>query len=110
MCGEYNIKNIELIKDLYFGNKWKERDGNQVHLKLIKKTTNDTDILMLVWHNDDIAEFARYLSNDGVPSLKKWALVVLSFPSDYSWDDIVPGELSLLYYITPQFLKLEALV
>lgn len=21
MCGEYNIKNIELIKDLYFGNK-----------------------------------------------------------------------------------------
>lgn len=110
MCGEYNIKNIELIKDLYFGNKWKERDGNQVHLKLIKKTTNDTDILMLVWHNDDITEFARYLSNDGVPSLKKWALVVLSFPSDYSWDDIVPGELSLLYYITPQFLKLEALV
>lgn len=25
---------------------------------------------MLVWHNDDITEFARYLSNDEVPSLK----------------------------------------
>ncbi len=110
MCWEYNIPNIDLIKDLYAGNRTKDRNGNQIHLKLIKKTNKNTDILMLVWHNDDITEFARYLCNDWVPSLKKWALVVLSFPSNLNWEDIVPGELSLLYYVTPQFLKLEALI
>jgi phosphohistidine phosphatase len=110
MCEQYKIAHINFIEDLYIGHEPKTRDGTQIHMKLIKQTTADTDILMLVGHNDDITKFARHLCNDGVPSMKKWSLVVLSLPTDMNWDTITAGELSILYYLTPQFLKLEELV
>jgi hypothetical protein len=36
--------------------------------------------------------------------------VILSLPATMSWNSIVPGNLSILYYLTPQFLKLEELI
>ncbi|MBX9809227.1 histidine phosphatase family protein [Candidatus Gracilibacteria bacterium] len=110
MCEQYKIANISFLDDLYIGFESKNRDGNQVHLKRIKQTPTDTDILMLVGHNDDITKFARYLCNDEVPTMKKGSLVVLSLPANMNWDSITPGELSILYYLTPQFLKLEELI
>lgn len=110
ICEQYKIAHVELLDDLYIGSNPKTRDANQIHIDLIQHTSSETDILMLVGHNDDITEFARYLSDDGVPSMKKWSLVVLSLPATMSWDQITPGELSVLYYLTPQFLKLEELI
>lgn len=110
MCKQYNIADINFLDDLYVGFESKNRDSNQVHMKRIKQTSLDIDILMLVGHNDDITKFAKYLSNDGVPSMKKWSLIVLSLPTDMNWNSIIPGELSMLYYLTPQFLKLEELI
>ena len=110
MCQQYKITDINFLEDLYIGNNPKSRDWNEIHMKRIKQTNAETDILMLVWHNDDITKFARHLSDDGVPSMKKWSLVVLSLPIGMSWDNIVPGELSILYYLTPQFLRLEELI
>lgn len=71
MCQQYKITDIGFIDDLYVGYESKNRDSNQIHMKRIKQTSVDTDILMLVGHNDDITKFAKYLSDDGVPSMKK---------------------------------------
>lgn len=109
ICEQYRIDHVSLIDDLYRSSA-KNWDSNQIHINLIQHTSPDTDTLMLVGHNDDITEFARHLSDDGVPSMKKWSLVILSLPSNMSWENIVPGELSVLYYLTPQFLKLEELI
>ena len=79
-------------------------------MKRVRQTPDEADILMLVGHNDDITKFARLLSDDGVPSMKKGSLVVLSLPQNISWKEISSGELSILYYLTPQFLKLEELI
>ena len=110
MCEQYKIAHIDYIDDLYVGHEPKTRDSNQIHMKRVRQTLDETDILMLVWHNDDITKFARYLSDDGVPSMRKWSLIVLSLPANKWWKDISPGELSILYYLTPQFLKLEELI
>ncbi len=110
MCEQYKIAHINFLDDLYIGHEEKTRDGNQIHMKRIKQTAIETDILMLVGHNDDITKFARHLCNDGVPSMKKWSLVVLSLPTEMNWDSIVPGDLSIVYYLTPQFLKLEEFI
>ncbi len=71
MCEQYKIAHVGFMDDLYIGYQSKNRDGNQIHMKRIKQTDPSVDILMLVGHNDDITKFARYLSDDGVPSMKK---------------------------------------
>ncbi len=71
ICEQYKIAHADLIDDLYVGNNPKTRDANAIHIDLIQRTSPEIDILMLVGHNDDITEFARHLSDDGVPSMKK---------------------------------------
>lgn len=54
MCNQYKITDINFLEDLYIGHESKYRDGNQIHMKRIKQTHPDIDILMLVGHNNDI--------------------------------------------------------
>lgn len=65
---------------------------------------------MIVGHNDDLTNFAQYLSGDGVPSMKKGAIAVLAVPDGVEWKNVTPGTLSLVYYLTPQFIRMEELV
>ncbi len=109
MAQEYGITDIKYADDLYVGNNPKTRHANHIYLGAIQQTNPDVETLVIVWHNDEITEFARYISSDGMPSMKKGSLVILSIPPDMSWNNIVPGHLSILYYLTPQFLKLEDL-
>lgn len=71
ICEQYKIAQAELIDDLYIGHNPKNRDANRIHIDLIQQISPDTDVVMLVGHNDDITDFARHLSDDGVPSMKK---------------------------------------
>lgn len=107
---EFNIDGVELVDDLYFGNNPKKRNGNQSYLKAIQSVSKDTEILMLVGHNDEITEFAQYLTGEGMPSMKKGSIAVFSLPNKTKWKEIEQGELTLLYYLTPQFLQLESLI
>lgn len=65
---------------------------------------------MLVGHNDEITEFAQYLTGECMPSMKKGSIAVFSLPNKTKWKEIGQGELTLLYYLTPQFLQLESLI
>lgn len=107
---EFNIDGVELVDGLYFGNNPKKRNGNQSYLKAIQSVSKDTEILMLVGHNDEITEFAQYLTGEGMPSMKKGSIAVFSLPNKTKWKEIGQGELTLLYYLTPQFLQLESLI
>lgn len=109
MAQEYGITDIKYADDLYVGKNPKTRHATHIYLGAIQQTAPDVDTLIVVWHNDEITEFARYISDDGMPSMKKWSLVILSLPATMSWTNIIPGHLSILYYLTPQFLKLEDL-
>ncbi len=107
---EYKISDIEYVDELYVWKRSKWQSNNQIYMDAIQKTSTSVDILMIVGHNDEITEFARYLSWDEVPSMKKWSLVVLALPTTMGWGSLKSGELSLLYYLTPQFLRLEELI
>lgn len=65
---------------------------------------------MLVGHNDDLTKFAQYLTGDGIPSMKKGSIVVLSVPEELEWKNIQKGNLSMVYYLTPHFLRMEELI
>lgn len=110
IASQYGIDKIDFLESLYNGNQNPSRDANLIHLVVVKNTKKSADILMIVGHNDDLTNFARYLSADGVPSMKKWAIAVLAVPGWVDWKNIVPGTLSLVYYLTPQFLRMEELV
>jgi phosphohistidine phosphatase len=71
VSAQYPDLKVEYIKDLYNGGSAGKRDSDGVHLSIVQKTKKDATILMIVGHNDDLTNFARYLSGDGVPSLKK---------------------------------------
>jgi phosphohistidine phosphatase SixA len=101
---------VEYLDALYNGWSAGKRDAEAIHLALIQKTKKDATILMIVWHNDDLTNVARYLTGDGVPSMKKWSVAVLSVPDDLEWKDVQKETLSFVYYLTPQFLRLEELV
>lgn len=87
-----------------------ERDVTAIHMSVVKKCKKDADILMIVGHNNDLTEFAEYLSGDDVPSMKKGSIVVLSLPEGTDWKDIESGTLKFVYYLTPHFLRLEELI
>lgn len=110
MREQFSQLKVEYINELYNGWSVGKRDSDAIHLALVQKTKKDATILMIVGHNDDLTNFARYLSGDGVPSMKKWSVVVLSVPDEIEWRDVKRNTLSLVYYLTPQFLRLEELV
>ena len=107
---KFNISTVEYDRDLYNEDVALDRDAMMVHMNVVKKNKRDCNILVIVGHNNDLSRFAGYLSNDGVPSMKKWSVIVLSLPEDMEWKNVTPGALKFLYYITPQFLRLESLV
>ena len=104
------VQKIEFIDNLY--NWWavSSRNGNEIHLSALRKTKKDTEILMLVGHNNDLTDFAMYLSGEWVPSMKKWSIVVLSFPDEIDWTEVDEKSAKFVYYLTPHFLRLEDLV
>jgi phosphohistidine phosphatase SixA len=65
---------------------------------------------MIVGHNNDLTNFAKFLSNESVPSMKKGSIIVLSVPESIDWKNIKRGDLSFVYYLTPHFLRMEELV
>lgn len=111
LAEQYKIPKIDFYDELYNGaNGSPNRDSDSLHLKIIQKTKPESRVVMLVWHNDDLTNFARFLTGDGVPSMKKGSIVVLSVPEDLEWKNIDKNKLSLVYYLTPHFLRMEELV
>ncbi len=110
IVAQFSRLKVELVGNLYNGWSASKRDSDQIHLNLVKSLKKDVTILMIVWHNDDLTNFAKYLSGDGVPSMKKWSVAVLSPPDTIEWKDIKEWSASFVYYLTPQFLRLEELV
>ena len=71
MAQEYGITDIKYADELYVGNNPKTRHANHIYLGAIQQTNPDVETLVIVGHNDEITEFARYISDDGMPSMKK---------------------------------------
>lgn len=102
-------KKIEYFDELYNENTAPTRDVMAIHMNIAKKTKKDSDVLVIVGHNNDLSDFAAFLSGESVPSMKKGSIVVLSLPECTDWKDIQPGSLKFIYYLTPHFLRLEEL-
>lgn len=107
---EFKTEKIEYIPELYNRNATPKRDANALHLSVVQKTKKDAKVVVLVGHNPDLTNFASYLSGDAVPYLKKGSIVVLSVPDEHDWKNIQQGECTFVYYLTPQFIKMEELV
>lgn len=103
------IGKIEYVPALYNGGALSTRDANEIHLKVVQKMKKDTEILMIVGHNNDLTEFAAYLSGESVPSMKKGSIAVLSLPDELDWSEVSAESAKFVYYLTPHFLRLEEL-
>jgi phosphohistidine phosphatase len=104
-----SMEQVDYVEALYNEVPSIIRDGNDAYFSVIKDTKKSARTLMIVGHNDDLTNFACYLSWDTIPSMKKWSVVVLSLPDDADWKTLKPGTLKFVYYLTPQFLRLEEL-
>ena len=101
---------VEYVHSLYNEDGDENRRAMKVHLDVVHTTPENAKTLMIVGHNSDLSLFALYLSEDTVPSMKKWSVVILSLPDDLEWKDVKPWILKFVYYLTPHFLRLEDLV
>jgi phosphohistidine phosphatase len=110
LAEQYKIDKVEYFDDLYNGDATLERDSDAIHLRIIQKTKPDSRVVMIVGHNNDLTNFAKYLSGESVPSMKKWSIIVLSVPDSLEWKNIAKWNLSFVYYLTPHFLRMEELV
>lgn len=62
---------LEFFLELYNENVPPTRDPIQVHMDIVKKTKKDADVIIIVGHNNDLTDFAAFLSGESVPSMKK---------------------------------------
>lgn len=110
MSTKLSVSKVEYADVLYTDPTICLRDPTSTYLSLIQDSKKSCHTLMFVGHNPDLTQVARSLSWDEIPSMKKWSVVVLSIPEDLEWNNITPGSLKFIYYLTPQFLRLEELV
>lgn len=110
LAEQYKIDKVEYFDDLYNGNLSLTRDSDAIHLRIIQKSKPNTRVVMVVGHNNDLTNFAKFLSNESVPSMKKGSIIVLSVPDTLDWKNIKKWDLSFVYYLTPHFLRMEELV
>lgn len=68
---KFHIDTVEYVRELYNEDGYLARDAVEEHMKVVKSTKKNSQILMIVGHNNDLTEFAEYLSGDAVPSMKK---------------------------------------
>lgn len=77
-------------------------DALAASLALVQNTENQGPIVM-VWHNPTLTDFAEKLTGDTVPTMKKWAILILEWKAS-RWSDISWWDMSVSAYITPSFL------
>ena len=110
LAKKFSIPKIDYVDSLYNEETSLDRDPLAIHLGIVRKNKRDGKALMIIGHNNDLSDFAEYLCGEAVPSMKKWAVIVLSVPDWVDWKNIQPGMLKFVYYLTPHFLRLEELV
>lgn len=110
LAKKFSIPKVDYVDSLYNEKPSLDRDPLAIHLDIVRKNKRDGKALMIIGHNNDLSDFAEYLCGEPVPSMKKWAVIVLSVPDGVDWKNIQPGMLKFVYYLTPHFLRLEELV
>ncbi len=110
LAEQYKITKVEYFDELYNGDESIVRNSEEIYLKIIQKTKVESRSMMIVGHNSDLTNIAKFLTWDGIPMMKKWSIVVLSVPETLEWKDINKSTLDIVYYLTPHFLRMEDLV
>jgi hypothetical protein len=62
-----------------------------------------------VGHHDDLSLFSKYLTGEDIPTMKKGSVAVIALPEASTWADLKKGKCSFVYYLTPQFIRMEEL-
>jgi phosphohistidine phosphatase len=106
----FRTGSVESFADLYNESRDSDFDVAAFHLALFRSMNKTDTTLMLVGHNPDLTDIASYLTGEDVPYMKKGSVIVLAVPENLEWKDIRKGSVDLVYYLTPQFLRLEDLV
>ncbi len=105
---KFKIEEIEYFPELYNENREKWTHGVDLYFNALVSTNEKHDVILVVWHNEDLTLLGQYLTGDGIPYMKKGSTLVLSMPDDINpWHTLSSGMLEVDYYITPRFLELE---
>jgi len=71
LAKKFSLDTVDYIDDLYNENILPTRNAMNIHMNIVKKTKKDCDVLVIVGHNNDLSDFAAFLSGESVPSMKK---------------------------------------
>ncbi len=110
LAEQYKIPKIEYFDELYNWAVTENRDSDSIYLRIVQRTKPEWRVVMVVGHNNDLTNFAKFLSGESVPSMKKGSVIVLSVPDNLEWKNVSKWSLSFVYYLTPHFLRMEELV
>ena len=96
-AGEFGIKsdNILLDSNLYY-----KADLKHL-LRILEKTSEDTDTITLFGHNPAFTEMPDRLSRNGCEFLTKTSVVCISFQAK-SWSEIKPDSGKKEYFLKPE--------
>lgn len=71
LAHKFRITTVETLPSLYNEGVSPSRDAMAVHMDVVRKSKKDCNALMIVGHNNDLTDFAMYLSGENLPSMKK---------------------------------------
>jgi len=88
---------IQIKEDLYFS-------GTEEILKIIKKTSNDINSLMIFGHNPDFTGLANYFVSDYIDNVPTSGIVGLEFETD-DWQKTDKTNLKKYFFEYPKKLR-----
>jgi phosphohistidine phosphatase len=68
--------------------------------EILKKTSNDTNKILLFGHNPSLTEMADRLSREGCEFMSKCAIASIAFNIN-TWNEVKPGIGKLEYFLKP---------
>ncbi len=98
MVFDYDESNFEKLQILYDG------DVTQALIDAIVSKSKDSDTVIVVGHNPDIAILAMHLCNERIEKFPTGGTAVVSFNID-DWNEVEVGKGKLELFVYPSMLK-----
>ena len=102
-----SLQSIQALYDAYIS--WNSAD-HDLYVSLLRSVPDGMSTLLWVGHGENIEKCVEYFTGERMMHMEEGSLVVLTLKDHItSWEQTGPGTMSIVYYLTPTFLKLEEL-
>lgn len=102
-----HFQSVQALYDAYVS--WNSAE-HDLYLSLLRSVPDGMNTLLGVGHGENIEKCVEYFTGESMMHMEEGSLVVLTLRDNISsWNQTGPCTMSIVYYLTPEFLKLESL-